>query len=775
VIRQAARESLIALGLAAATLAIHLLYWNRGFILLDEGFVATVASVMAHGGRLYRDAVSYALPGGYALLALVFWVFGESLQVSRGLTLALLAILVPAAFRVARAALSLPAAALAVALVGLLTVWSFPQWQVYGYQQPGLVAVLLAAALLAPEGAASGLLRPALAGLLVGAAVCTKQTNLAAGATLGLFLLVDRLLAGRRGDAHPWRAGPVAAPLLAFAAGGALPVLWTFGSALHAGTLGDLWVQSVLSPLHGADFDGYVGLPDFRRLFERDEDLRGRLVHYLPPLLDTRRELLLTSRLWRWTSVPDFLLKMLYLKPLLVAGLGLPVLAWRLRHGWSAVRGGALLFALDLGLLAGMNRPFDWMHESFAWIGTLLLGTWIVAPGEQPRRGILRGLAIFTGCVLVVTLFFVLDLRRVNSEPVHLARAGVYARPADARAIERIVGAIEEHAAPGEAILVVPYQPLVDFLAARPPASRFLLVWPVEYQSSRDAEMLAEIDRRGVRTVIHGATAAPQLGTLAGSAPVLLEGLAERFRVAEVIAEDPRGISFLRLERRVADPTGTWRLALPADTPLATWPFERVIASTLRPGEAAEVRIAIPAGTTGDLVLGWGANPDRWIDDRPLPLVFAARFESAGDTRALLRDEREPRHQIADRPWQERRVPLDGRAGVLVLSITPGGDAPPGDDLAGWTLPRIEPARSWVPTVAPTTPVRPGTPQRPAAPSGPPGALPDLAPATAPQERPNRGDGRASPCGTPLAPGGENVAGCGAMGRNSSRCSARPA
>ena len=41
--------------------------------------------------------------------------------------------------------------------------------------------------------------------------------------------------------------------------------------------------------------------------------------------------------------------------------------------------------------------------------------------------------------------------------------------------------------------------------------------------------------------------------------------------------------------------------------------------------------------------------------------------------------------------------------------------------------------------------------------------------------RPNRGDGRASPCGTPLAPGGENVAGCGAMGRNSSRCSARPA
>ena len=234
-----------------------------------------------------------------------------------------------------------------------------------------------------------------------------------------------------------------------------------------------------------------------------------------------------------------------------MAGLGLPVLAWRLRHGWSAVRGGALLFALDLGLLAGMNRPFDWMHESFAWIGTLLLGTWIVAPGEQPRRGILRGLAIFTGCVLVVTLFFVLDLRRVNSEPVHLARAGVYARPADARAIERIVGAIEEHAAPGEAILVVPYQPLVDF------------------------------------------------------------------RVAEVIAEDPRGISFLRLERRVADPTGTWRLALPADTPLATWPFERVIASTLRPGEAAEVRIAIPAGTTGDLVLGWGANPDRWIDDRP--------------------------------------------------------------------------------------------------------------------------------------------------------------
>ena len=690
--RPSLREFPVALSLAAAAVALHLVYWDRGFILLDEGFVATTASVMAHGGRLYRDVVSYALPGGYALLALAFATFGESLRISRAVTLALVAALVLACWRVARSAMSARASAVAVGLVVLLTVWSFPQWQVYGYQQPGLVAVVAAAALLAPAGEASRFARPALAGLLLGAAVCTKQTYAAVAATLGLFLFVDRALAGRRGDPRPWHGGPVLGPVLALGAGAAVPALLVLLSALRAGTLGDLWTQSVLSPLHGADFDGYVGLPDFGNLLSQDPGLRAKLVHYLPPLLDVHRDLLLRSRLWRLTSVPDFLLKMLYLKPLLVVGLGAAALAWRLRGGWAAARGGALLLALDAGVLAATNRPYDWMHESYAWVGTLLLGVWIVLPGETPNRRILRALTTFAAIVAVATAGFAFALRRANDTPVALERAGVFAPAPDARTLRRIVESIDHATPKDEAIAVLPYQPLVQFLSGREPASRFLLVWPVEFQSGRDAEMLADLDRRGVRTVIVGATSAPQLGTLSRSAPDLLAGLAQRFRIAEVIVEDPRGISFLRLERRPPEPRGTRTLALPEGLAISTWPFEKVVSPPLRPGEASEIRIALPAGEPGVLVLGWGANPDRWIADRPLPLVFSARIEGDGASREVLRDEREPRFRLADRPWRATRVPFDGRPATLVLSIATAAGGPDGDGLAGWTLPRIEPA-----------------------------------------------------------------------------------
>jgi hypothetical protein len=739
---------------------VHLAYWDRGFILLDEGFVATTASVMARGGRLYRDAVSYALPGGYALLALAFRVFGESLRVSRGLTVALLAVLALASFRLARAATSTGTAAVTVALVGLLTVWSFPQWQVYGYQQPGLVAVVLATALLAPPSSASRVLRPALAGLLLGAAICTKQTYAAVAALLGGFLLVDRLLAGRPGDPHPWRGGPVTAPLAAFAAGGAVPLLATFLAALLGGTLGDLWTQSVLSPLHGADFDGYVGLPDFRRPFAQDPELRARLVHYMPPLLDVHRDLLLRSRLWRWTSVPDFLLKMLYLQPILVLGVGVLALAWRLRGGWAAARGGALLLALAAGLLAATNRPFDWMHESYAWIGTLLLGAWILMPGEVAPRRRLRAAIAFTAVVAAATAWFVLALRWANDTPVRIDRAGVLARAADARVLERIVASVERATPAGEPIAVVPYQPLVQFLSGRPPGSRFLLVWPVEYQAGRDAEMLADLDRRGVRTVVHGATSAPQLGTLSMSAPALLAGLAERFRVAEVVAEEPRGIAFLRLERRPAAPAGTRTLVLPEGAATSTWPFEKVLPAALVPGGRAEIRLAVPAGEPGEIVLGWGANPDRWIADRPLPLVFSARLEGGGASREVLRDEREPRLRIADRAWGETRIPFDGRAATLVLSISTPADAPGGEGLAGWTLPRIEPRSAGQAVPAPVEAPRTHSPLRPAPRTAPPAGGAEEPARTLPASgaRPRRRMPSGDPAGAVFAGHGAPVA-----------------
>jgi hypothetical protein len=107
------RDVVLAVAVATLALALHLLYWDRGFVLLDEGYVATIAALLARGGRLYRDAVTYVLPGSFALLATVFQTTAESLLAARALALVLLVALILAGYRAARAALSPGAAALA--------------------------------------------------------------------------------------------------------------------------------------------------------------------------------------------------------------------------------------------------------------------------------------------------------------------------------------------------------------------------------------------------------------------------------------------------------------------------------------------------------------------------------------------------------------------------------------------------------------------------------------------------------------------------------------
>jgi len=693
------RDAALAIAVAGLAVALHLVDWDRGFVLLDEGYVATIADVLARGGAVYRDAVTYVLPGAYALLAAIFAIAGESLRVARVFTLVLIAALALFSYRVARAAMAPAAAVLAVALVALVTVWSTPQWQVYGYQQPGVVAVAAAAAALAAADAGARTGRLLVAGLLVGAAICTKQTHVVAAVALGAFAVADAALA--RGTRR-WRG---VAPLAAFAAGCAVPPLVALAVFAAQGTVADFWVQAVVSPLYGSGYAGYVGLPALRPLLAQDAELRSRLVHYLPPLLlEQRMSAIAASRIWRETPLVDVALKALFWAPYVVPALAvlrLASIARRARRlpggrAWPEIRGGALLLAFALALVASTNRPLDWMHVSIPWIGTALLLVWIVAPGRRPARSALVATAAALVLLAGVTLDLVLERRAAASAPLALARAGVAARPADARVVQALVHAVQSATPAGEPILVVPYHPLVYFLADRAPATRFLFTWPVEYQSGRDREVLDAVDRLGVRTVVHGTATAPQLGTLGDAAPALLAGLVDRFRVAEVFGEEPWGISFLRLERRPPFPPSTRVLDAPVDgAHAAVWPFERVLAVELPAGGGArDVRIPIAAGDAGELVLGYGMNPDRWVAERPTPLVFEASLEREGEVTPLFSDRRDPQANVRERAWPERRFALDGRPATLVLRVTAPGGTPADGNLAAWTIPRIEPARS---------------------------------------------------------------------------------
>jgi hypothetical protein len=77
--------------------------------------------------------------------------------------------------------------------------------------------------------------------------MCTKQDPRSAAAALGLFVALDAGLSASRP-----RSQSGAAPLVVFAVAAAAPLAATFAVLAAHGTLGDFWVQGVLSPLHGA-------------------------------------------------------------------------------------------------------------------------------------------------------------------------------------------------------------------------------------------------------------------------------------------------------------------------------------------------------------------------------------------------------------------------------------------------------------------------------------------------------------------------------------------
>jgi hypothetical protein len=75
-----------------------------------------------------------------------------------------------------------------------------------------------------------------------------------------------------------------------------------------------------------------------------------------------------------------------------------------------------------------------------------------------------------------------------------------------------------------------------------------------------------------------------------------------------------------------------------------------------------------------------------------VPFVFSASLQRGADLVDLFSDARDPQAKLGDRPWGERRFPLDGRAATLVLRIAAPAAASDDADLVGWTVPRVEPA-----------------------------------------------------------------------------------
>jgi hypothetical protein len=724
---------------AAVTFAFQLPIFDRWFSHMDEGHVLLFADLIAKGGDLYRDATLYPLPGAFYLLAQFFKVFGASIEVSRWIVMLEFTAFVCLCYGLVRGLVSRRGA---VAVVGLLLayrLWAFPHWQVYSYTTTALLSIL-AAVLCQLRFFEDPLRRPrwlVAAGLLFGFGVYCKQDY---GAAALLVMTTLLFIEGRA------RGLPVFRPIGIFVGAGAAVGGLVGAYFAFQGILPDLLQQTILNHVRGIGAFEYTTYPSPLPLFQQDPALRTQsgVFAFFPGIVTTvDLETLRQNLLFRETVVYDVALKLFYWGPYAFAAFALVRLV-RMRARLSdpetapAFLREALLvgFTIAFLLLLTVNRPQDFLHVAVLVWPMLCLGVVYAEALFRSRRG----LALALCAVMVLPAAGLVGytvrgywlVRVQNSETVDLARAGIRARPSDARMLEDVTAFMQEHTEPGESVAVMPYFPMVHFLADRPgPHRSGYIVWPFAEFEDRDRRIIDAIESAGTRIGVYNFTQFRTFPRMREFAPELYGHLVDHFEIVRVFTYDKSGYRLAGLERSAA-PEGpsplldlAWQDATiqidsveapPIAIPPARrhelvsrdkWPFRRTLA--LRPssgGRRTVFRIPVRPEAGKVIRTAVSLHPDKWF---AMP-SFATHFEisllatsGAGRERApIFARTLNPHDELADRRWFEVEIPLEGWVGRdVLLELAVSVDSEAGESLlvGGFAEPRI------VALGSPSTPV----------------------------------------------------------------------
>jgi len=722
---RAVLHPLAPLGVAAAALLAQLPIFDRFFSAMDEGHMLAFADLVVNGpGVLYRDATSYPLPGAFYLLAGVFRVFEPSIAVARGVVVVEFAVFVALVFAWLRRIAS-PAAALAgVGALALYRVWAFPHWQMYSYSSTALV-VLVGSVLLLVRHLESGS-RRALAGsgVVFGLGVFCKQDYgaaflLATLATLGLAALTAP--PGRRAPGRD--LATFLGPAAAVGAAAGLLFWWQ-------GQLGLVVQMTVLNHFIGLSSYAYEAHPGLLPLFQQDPALRApAALHTLfPSIVEIVHGLQVRDAAWfRETALYDTAMKLFIYGPHAVVAL-LGVRLWRRRAALRdpQARPRALAFAAflataaSLDLLAALYRPQDYLHLAVLY-WPVLCGAVVGVDGALTSRRRRVATALVLGPPLAAaalySLWLAASLRDVFSEPVPLERAGVYAKPAEARLLADLTAYIRERSGPDDTVAIVPYFPIAHFLAERRgPHGAAYIVWPFPEYPDRDRRIVEAIEARRTPLVIYNFTQFPQFPPVSEYAPELYQHLVERFRVDRVFSYEAFGYSLAGLVREppargeaLAVERGTLRLEPPRqrarDVPprrreawlrVERWPFRTALALRPLPLGRTVLSLPVPEVPPGArLETAVGVHPKLWFRHPPTRVHFRVTVRDGDGEQGVYTRALDPHLVLEDRGWFEVSVPLDawaGRAVVIELATTlDGARLPPQDALrmGGWALPRL--------------------------------------------------------------------------------------
>jgi hypothetical protein len=716
------------LPVAILAFAFQLPIFDRWFSVMDEGHMLQFADIVADGGMLYRDATSYPLPGAFYLLALAFRIFEPSILLSRWIVVLEFTGLAVLAFLLLRRLVSPAYAALGIAGLLLYRVWAFPHWQMYSYSTTALL-VLTASLLALVRFLETGDRRVlAVAGLIFGLGVFCKQDYGAATLLAVSFTLVVYARSGPRELRKPLL--PLFAAFLGPAA------LVGAAAGVHFWMQGQLALViqlTVLNHFVGLSSYDYQSFPSLLPLFQQDPALRSPVGLYnnFPAIVSTSDgRAALESALFVRTALYDTAMKAFIYGPNLFI-LGGALRTWKIRSALATPgeRDRALTeialfsFAAAFVLLMAVYKPQDYVHLAVLYWPLLCLA---VAYAHALLRG-RRGLTWLCGALLLFPAAVALGytgkllwkFREIHSERVPGDRAGVLARPREARLMGEIVDYIRANSSPGDRVAAMPYFPIAQFLADRDaPHAASYIVWPFPEYPDREQRIIAAMEESNTSLILYNFTQFPNFPPVPAYAPDLFDYLVDHFETDRVFNDAAFGykLAALRRQRPLSDgrivfgaaaSEGTLRVETPAGTAreipererehwieAASWPFRPVLA--IRPTAGGRrtvlsIPVEVPAAGAA-LRTAVGVHPDFWFRYPPSWARFGVEVVSDADRRVLFDRTLDPHQVLEDRGWFDVDVPLDAWAGRrITLELATSTALPLGESrlMGGWGTPTL--------------------------------------------------------------------------------------
>jgi len=717
------RPLLPAAAIAAASVLFQLPFFDRWWSLMDEGHMLQFADVVANGGELYRDATVYPLPGAFYLLAAAFRAFEPSILLSRWIVVIEFGLFAALAWLLLRRLVSVPFALLGVACLWLYRVWAFPHWQIYSYSTTALLVFLasLLVLLAALERDDRRLL--GLSGLLYGLGVFCKQDYGAAALLATLAVLGVHARAW-----EPARRGGFWARLAVFLLPAALVGGLTGLHFLRQGLLPDLLQFTVLNHFVGMTSYEYATFPDLFPLLGQDPALRGPVAVYLYwPALVVTADLASIRQSWWYanTGLGELVLRVFYYGPYLLLLLG-GVRLWRRRDLLrKPERRGAQLrelalyaLAASLVLLVTLNRPQDYVHLAVLYWPLVLLA---VVYLHDASRGRVRALPALLALAAIsaagaYTARMVAALRAQYDTPIPLERAGVRARPVQARFLADLIREVREASSPAQSVAALPYAPLLNFLAERRgPHRAGYIVWPFPEIPDRDAAVVEGMERDQTPVVVYTYSGHfPTFPPFDVYADGIHDYLVERYEIAQILSYDVWDAIYAILRRSepaegggrplpAADATVRWTDRAGATAEVSAeraadrfrsgdWAFEPVWTLHAEGGTSIELRVDVEVEPGERLRTAVGLHPKDWSMIFPTPSHFAIDVEADGVRETLYERALEPTYQPGDRGWFPVEVELErfaGRRVRLAFRNRLGSEKTDSPGRFSWAAPRL--------------------------------------------------------------------------------------